>query len=30
MVVSTWKISTNPNAELVNSMLDEYHEILKK
>ena len=27
--VSAWKISTNPNAELVNSMLDEYHETLK-
>ena len=28
-MVSAWKISTNPNAELVNSMLDEYHETLK-
>lgn len=27
-MVSAWKISTNPNAELVNSMLDEYHETL--
>ena len=28
-MVSAWKISTNPNAELVNSMLDEYHETLQ-
>lgn len=28
-MVTAWKISTNPNAELVNSMLDEYHKTLK-
>lgn len=28
-MVSAWKISTNPNAELVNSMLDEYHGTLQ-
>lgn len=28
-MVSAWKISTSPNAELVNSMLDEYHETLQ-
>lgn len=27
-MVSAWKVDTNPNAELVNSMLDEYHETL--
>lgn len=25
----SWKVGTNPNAELVNSMLDEYHETLQ-
>lgn len=29
-MVSAWKISTNPNAELINSMLDEYNKTLKK
>lgn len=29
-MVPTWKISTNPDAELVNQMLDEYHLSLKK
>lgn len=24
----SWKVGTNPNAELVNSMLDEYHETI--
>lgn len=28
-MVSAWKININLNAELVNSMLDEYHETLK-
>ena len=28
-MVSAWKISTKPNAELVNSMLDEYNKTLK-
>lgn len=28
-MVSAWKINTNPDAELINSMLDEYHETLK-
>ena len=28
-MVPTWKVSTNPNAELVNQMLDEYHHSLK-
>lgn len=28
-IVSAWKVGINPNAELVNSMLDEYHETLK-
>jgi len=27
-MVSAWKVGTNPNAELVNSMLDEYYETL--
>ena len=28
-IVYAWKVGRNPNAELVNSMLDEYHETLK-
>lgn len=28
-MVSTWKVGTNPNAKLVNSMIDEYHETLQ-
>lgn len=29
VMVSAWKVGTNPNAELVNGMMDEYHKTLK-
>ena len=29
-MVPTWRIGTSPNAELVNEMLDEYHDYLKE
>ena len=29
-MVASWKVSTSPNAELVNSMLDDYHTKLKE
>ena len=28
-MVPTWRIGTSPNAELVNEMLDEYHDYLE-
>ena len=29
-MIPSWTVSTNPNADLVNSMLDDYHSKLKE